>query len=699
MAKNFNHYDQYFRLNYKKSIGLDPKKYTEEEFTREFLQSDWYKNYQKFIDNLYPDHLFIDSSSYPNEPIDPKVLVERVVEQYLTSNDNIPDKTPQLITELCKGFNQAIQLNKNNQPIKNLVYAAQTGSAKSLTSQMYVALLENESTIIVVPRIDQAIETAKNINTWSNNSDYCRCYYIISQDNPHTPLRIDKNEISQHRCIIITHAMFIKVNEENRTEEFYYNNTPRDLVIVDERIILNKIITLTKFQLEELKKFFEWYYREKADQRIKELHLDRFLESSLLHDDLLEQISSNIYYYSGDERSHYGYTYTNEKIVQLANFIKSFSKSNLFYKDSKFFKHEEHQIKLKIIRTLESILVMMQNDYFYHKFGNNRTFITVVPVKNQFGSTVTLDATADINKYYHIAHSYGKSEIDLVETTRTKQYNNVNIHIANHFGQGRASIKRNSTYKKETPKYISLIDSLMKNKDDKILVITHKKFRTYLENYREDKKDKVFFTHWGNHVGKNDWNECNKVIIIGWNYYPDVEYYANFLKAAGSIEEAKFAHNNEENIKYKFKITQIADDLIQAINRIAIRKTIDEEGNCPVCDVYLFGNDTKEYKDIFKLIKFTFQNANFKSWNPYIHREKPQKKMAEKRAEELIKIIEDKLQQTPQVLRSEVVITSAIPKASASKIINGHYFQTQLTNHNIQAKGKHKAQSFEYIPS
>ena len=687
MSSKKNHYDNYFNLFYQDDLSHLDNNLSEDSFQKAFVSSQWYKDYRSFITKLYPENMLLDTSGFPETPIQPKQLIKHVTHKYLKSNSELPSNTPALITEICKGLNQIIHFNNKNQRSKNLVFPAQTGSAKSLTSQMYISLLEKETSILVMPRIDQAIEAAKNINEWSGNPDYCRCFYKISHDNPHHPLHIYKEDIPKYRSIIITHAMFIKANKMNEEDQFQYaDKNNRDLIIVDERLTLNETQVLTKFQLEELEKFLHWHIQVNQSFLFAKFQIDKFKEIFEILEDDFELLKTSILF-----EHEYNFFDTDEAL-DFETSTKAFLASNLLMTENHYFKNEEKLLKKKIQIILESMHAMMKNQFIAFKSGNNRSLIALQEVSNKFGSVITLDATAEINKYYHIASQYSNNDIQLVATTRTKQYKNVNIHYANNFYQGRSSIIKNSTYEKETPKYISLIESLL-NSGDKILVITSKKFRTYLENHKET-YDNIFFTHWGNHIGKNEWKDCNKVIIIGWNYYPQIEYISNILKAANSVVEAENAYNEEWNLLYKFKITQIADDLVQAINRISLRKTIDIEGNCSPCDVYLFGNQSTEYQDVFDLLKFTFQNTHSVQWKPYIERERKGKKTSEKRADEIIERIMEKLKHEAKVLRATIVKESGIPSSSASRIINSKYFKDQCALNNIVDSGENKSKKF-----
>lgn len=193
----------------------------------------------------------------PLLPVNPTKLTTRVIEQLESYGLVIPEKSPTMIGELCQGFNQCIRDNKDGNTT-TYVFSPKTGSAKSVTAKMYVSMLENESSIIVVSTVTDAIEFCEDINEWSGKENYARCYYSVSDVNIDNDLRVEKRELYRHRCIVITHAMFIRENRDLVAGFFQkYAGAKRDLVIVDERINLHDRFSIEKTIVEELARILE----------------------------------------------------------------------------------------------------------------------------------------------------------------------------------------------------------------------------------------------------------------------------------------------------------------------------------------------------------------------------------------------------------------------------------------------------------
>ena len=85
--------------------------------------------------SLPPHARMHDSHSFPIEPINPTTLADKVSEKLLSFDKNaLADKTPIMVEELCRSFNECIRLNKNGES-QTLILSPKTGSAKSVSSQ------------------------------------------------------------------------------------------------------------------------------------------------------------------------------------------------------------------------------------------------------------------------------------------------------------------------------------------------------------------------------------------------------------------------------------------------------------------------------------------------------------------------------------------------------------------------------------
>lgn len=229
------------------------------------------------------------SSGFPLTPISPATLADKVSEK-LSSFDRIvvPKDTPSMVEELCKSFNECIRLNIAGES-ETLVLSPKTGSAKSVASQMYVALLQEQASIIVVYTVEDAIKTCEHINDWSGNKDYARCTYTISDNNEGNPLRVDMEKLSKHRCIVISHALFKLSNDKLGIKELSnYKGQKREFVLVDERIDLYKTVS---FPLNNLNHLLKLFNDVKAIYPLPTLDNDiKFLEATVKKIDNLKEL-------------------------------------------------------------------------------------------------------------------------------------------------------------------------------------------------------------------------------------------------------------------------------------------------------------------------------------------------------------------------------------------------------------------------
>ncbi|WP_417534566.1 hypothetical protein [Marinobacterium stanieri] len=268
----------------------------------------------------------LDTSTMPDTPVDPHIFVAKVMGQLTTHNVLISDKMPDLLERMCRLFNFSIKPNKElPRTVKNLVFPAQTGIGKSVSVQVYVSLLEEISSIIVVPKVEEAIKYCSYINQLSGDNNYARCYYSLTDKNKDDPLRVEATKLRNYRCIVITHNMFRRVNAENtRTPKNQTNKEhdelatpftleldivdyfgtfdgrPRDFVAIDEKLSffeqfrldyneLDRLISNVESALEESKELGEKKTSKNALQALKD-----FKEFLLFKDDKIVTNSESV---------------------------------------------------------------------------------------------------------------------------------------------------------------------------------------------------------------------------------------------------------------------------------------------------------------------------------------------------------------------------------------------------------------------
>ncbi len=191
---------------------------------------------------------------FPDTPINPSQLSARVKKQ-LESFEGliVPDKTPAMVEEMCRGFNECIGLNSSNDIPQTLIFSPKTGSAKSVTAKMYIAMLQSEKALVIVPTVNDANEFCKDVNEWSGNGIKAGCYYSITKENPESAYFCEKSLIKIQKCLVITHAMFKMINKyDDSTIANDIKSRADKLIIVDERLNHYNKYSISNNQLEDL---------------------------------------------------------------------------------------------------------------------------------------------------------------------------------------------------------------------------------------------------------------------------------------------------------------------------------------------------------------------------------------------------------------------------------------------------------------
>lgn len=632
------------------------------------------------------------TSQMPDTPIVPFELASKVLEYLEAYGNTIHNTASSQVEALCKLFNHCITHNQMpalpKLPLK-FVYSAQTGSAKSLTLKLYVSMLKSESSLIVVSRIDEALSYCRFINEVSGDEEYARCQYTVSAKNSDDPLRVELFQLNQYRCIVVSHAMFKKINQGTSLNSYrLYNNKQRDLVVIDEKLNFFEKTIVDFRELESLctrlTSFLSLggdFNQEMITQTIKMLLLIRKCyqqdKATILKSSLSPLFCIELFDLDLDikEVLHNALELLNKRIEQL--FEELYAISNLTNQ------HYQSGVSQEIASLIERMQMLFATDSYidcYSK-GSKESFFRVDSIINKLGNCVILDATAQINEIYKLAFYYERTMHNVVaEQTRT--YSNLKIFTAKGYPQGRHSIYQGIDKEaliKNTQMYLSYIYGVLRSKDDKVLVIAHKTFRRALEVACNDSR--VLFTHWGDHVGKNDWNDCNKVMVIGWNFLDPLEHVCQAFSALGDSIRSCLIDNK---LIEKISLTQLADDIIQGLMRSQARKIATTDGDCEPTEVYLFCQERDDYASVLEILASQLPQAQWIDWSPVRTVSLREKSKTIKNIDTILTFLDERLRDHQTVMLKDIVHQLVINKSTLSRALNHAYFKEQLAKRSFQ---------------
>lgn len=736
--------------------------YYDDIITYSGFVDDEHKREAEEMTALYQPNLqnILSTNNMPDTPIDPSDFSKKVIEVLKLKGVVIPQGINDIMIEMCKLFNYTIASQHDSSYVKSLVYPAQTGIGKSTGLKSYVSMLKNESSLIIVATVDEAIRYCEDINRLSNDRDYARCYYSLYGEKKDNTVRVENNIIKEYRCIVITHNMFKLVNQSVDIDLYrLYKGKQRDLVVIDEKLSFYEQYKVTYKQIDELIDKIE--HSTKVSEKIKSIQnhkkcLEFIKELKLYFESEEEHIITDKYAIRIlDDK---GYDFDELQIKETINSLSNISENDTEavrsrrkqkaiceyfeslgiefqlgikpvtmilnislkeYFDKKGFDIEEmfellknildirvdelfdeisqlgdkHNpvykklIKQNALKPISDLELIVNDAFLLYKSNYEKSIFVVNNISHKLGNNAILDATANINEFYTVANRvFG--QIGLVPATQIRKYSNLNIHKATGFNQSRTALYRRKSpeeIQSNAQTYLSHAYNELTDVDDKMLIISHKDFRDYLE--RECIDSRIVFTHWGNHVGKNDWSDCNKVMIIGWNYLNQIVHLSNIYNAGKEIDLVTY-RLDEKTIK-NFEVTQLADDLVQGVMRSRARIIDTKDGDCKSTDIYLFSKeDNDDDYNVMKLFESQFPDANILEWNPTGTPLPKKKTKKEVNADRVIDFLKSKEKAEENYLYNDVLKELKINKTTFHNLIKLDYFQEQLQKNNFSLQKK-----------
>jgi len=208
----------------------------------------------------------------------------------------------------------------------------------------------------------------------------------------------------------------------------------------------------------------------------------------------------------------------------------------------------------------------------------------------------------------------------------------------------------------------------------------------------------VAFTHWGNHVGRNDWSDCNKVILIGWLRFPEEEYISKLFNVSslGTSDIRTMKHITPDAVK-SLQLSEVADNLIQGAMRCCARIIATKDSDCKEASVYLFQDNLDGSDDVINLFESEFPKANIVNWAPKTSRPRSPLSKANQKKEGVIGHLLELSKSHSSYLRSDVCKECEIAKSTMSHWLKSGFFKERLGELGISLdKVNGKSEAFKF---
>jgi hypothetical protein len=233
---------------------------------------------------------------------------------------------------------------------------------------------------------------------------------------------------------------------------------------------------------------------------------------------------------------------------------------------------------------LKSLHYLFRSWTYYSKHSIDHQFNTArLLIPEGIKGCVVMDATASTNVVYEL-HS---DSYRIKPPVGSRNYSNVTLHVSRGHRVGKNHMIKEA--KKLSNQLIYDLNNRLK--DRKVLIVTHKKVEPLLNKF--DLTFKLSTGHWGKIDGSNHWQYCDTVVIFGIPYLPKT-WTSNIFMALQGAQDTEWLQDGSartfrkhEDIRQALELGMISTSIIQAVNRVRCRKTVDNYGNCEQTDVYI----------------------------------------------------------------------------------------------------------------
>lgn len=528
----------------------------------------------------------------------PAKFVEAMSEHWQCKLKNTPNEPlKKAWWQMAYAFNRQIvgigldEIPAEDQLKEWTVLPLPTGTGKTQGLSLYCSMLpkgQHPGVLIITRLTKEADKLKANINKLAKKN-------IAVSAHSKKKKKVTAEQMQAAPVLIITHQAFGNALEAVANDDMIKSNWDsfvswkggsRKLTVVDESLSMVRPFHVTRKDI---------YYTQQMLEPLRSSHPIEIKIISEVRKKVSQFSKQPIKGYHAITKDSWGINAEpNFKNLLLAVGSKKFSPVCLDQEET------VKQAKKKIRDTICGIDSFLSNWALRTKWNGGDLFSTAYLVLPSFiKKAVVLDATAQHNPVYEFL---GDSVYSPKLPDNMRLYKNVTLYVCYDHPVGKTYItaKDKAHFKKLTDYLVGKI-----GKGKKILFCVHSDTEPLIKPYRR-KFGGFKLGHWGAIDGRNDWGNCDTMVIYGLPYYKPVDAVlslAAFRYWRKQRNKLLAALNSTEEAAASYRIQLLIVNLIQAINRVRCRKVIDEKGNCDKTDIYLFLNREFEGKKIIEGIK------------------------------------------------------------------------------------------------
>jgi hypothetical protein len=591
-----------------------------------------------------------------------------MVHHWTANLNNIPNESLKATwQQIASVFADHIENHDDPQSAKEwTVLSPPTGAGKSESIVTYGAMLSDRDTVdhpgmLVVTRLTDDCDTmADRINQFGSKPTAISYHSKVGT-------RANLNDLKDWPVVIITHRAFQMaldfLGHEGRIEQTwpyfieyqrnghlpsgqttqYPNQNPfvsqRRLIVIDECLDIVEHHAVSLENLRQTLATIPGDHRKKFSSDIAAIEM-------MIH--IFEQIDKFKDPSSAKERM----LFEESAVTRLSRMAAAeghtirppdFSKLVAALKEIRFDKQQNRDDAFECERLrkmhedrLRSLHHVFRSWSYYAKHKVDHTIHTSrLLVPEGIKGCVVMDATASTNLVHEL---YDDCRV-IEPPTGSRNYSNVTVHVSRGHRVGKVHMSKNA--RDLSGQLISDLNTRLSSQD--VLIVCHKAVEPVLNKF--DTTFKRSTGHWGKIDGSNQWKNCDTVVIFGLPIMPETWTANVYMALQGPQSTAWLQGENgrkygkHHDVRQALKWGEISTRVIQAINRVRCRNTIDHKGNCKPTDVYLMIPNGEQGANLLLDIQTMMPSIQIKDdWN-YKHKKKKAK--ASKHEQAVIKFLEN----------------------------------------------------------
>jgi hypothetical protein len=540
-----------------------------------------------------------------------------------------------LWTVMADTFNQAIEGNiasdnpfrDNPEQGKWMVLSPATGSGKTQGIRLYsamqaVANLHRPSSakvgiLIVTREIEQADELARDVQASFREMVIggSTLFQSIRGSTPDKDAQVEQAALARHSSapevtledmkqatvLVVTHASYVLAldsltqNVQDRWSSLIeWQHGQRKLVVVDETI--SNMVEEYRLELDYLSSTMGDIRQDVKDKFPGQIRLlngvIQVLQTIRTKAKAMKEVD--------DDTSHSDAAVWNADTQRAPEFAKAWAEASQYADMSGLraavkadragqnWKSEgsqaQHKARSEMIDSnLKAVQAICSRWAWYARSGKFDTLNAsrlVLPEPFPL-NVVCLDATARQEVLWELLGKENVVRPELPEGVRS--YANVTLNVARA-----GSVSKTTMKERGKPRLARLVEHLNKRfegqSNRKVFLVTHKA----IEHHAKDHLitfGGLSVAHWGSLDGKNEWHDHDVAVLFGLSYRMRI-WANNLYQAIKGRQGTKWLQNNNV-LRNEMEVKQLTAGIVQAMNRIQCRKTIDDKGNCKPCEIFL----------------------------------------------------------------------------------------------------------------